>query len=45
MFVLRERGRPRLHITGWGGVCAEMADQANLRPEKSVAVGTGDVRG
>ena len=32
-------------ISQGGGVCAEMADQADLRPKKSVAVGTGDVRG
>ena len=27
------------------GVCTEMADQADLRSERSVAVGTGDVQG
>ena len=31
---------------GWGGwTCAEMADQADLRREKSVAAKSGDVRG
>ena len=51
LFLFNNNVRPsRAKMTktsyhGGYGVCAEMADQADLRPEKPVAVGTGDVWG
>mgnify|MGYP001793045232 CR=1 FL=1 len=43
MFVLRKQRSPQLlHITGG---CAKMVDQANFCLKKSIAVGTGGVRG